>query len=102
MRAMTLAIVLLPAAVPAFAQTRPATPAPAPAPAITVPAPVAAPKTFLQNATVRQSAAVGVSLFAGAVAGSAFIGGTVGAVIGGAAGILIGNWWYVTHEAEDN
>jgi opacity protein-like surface antigen len=76
---------------PVLAQTPPSVPAP--------PKIVATPKVVAGTVglSVNHAAALGAGLFIGAVAGSTFIGGTVGAVIGGAAGTMLSNWWYANN-----
>jgi len=76
---------------PVMAQTPPSVPAP--------PKIVATPKTVAATVglSVNHAAALGAGLFVGAVAGSTFIGGTVGAIIGGAAGTMLSNWWYANN-----
>lgn len=103
MRRTALAFALVLAATPALAQPRPAAPA-VPAPAPVQPAPVAAAKSpaLIAGMSVQQSAALGAGLFVGAIAGSALVGGSIGALIGGASGIVIGNWWYATYRADED
>jgi hypothetical protein len=76
---------------PVLAQIPPSVPAP--------PKIVATPKAVAGTVglSVNHAAALGAGLFIGAVAGSTFIGGTVGAVIGGAAGTMLSNWWYANN-----
>jgi hypothetical protein len=85
--AALLAFLLL--AVPAMAQ--PAAPSPPPrGTAITVP-----PLPSVPQISTGHAAALGAGLFAGAVAGSALInGGALASIIGAAAGLVVGNWYW--------
>jgi hypothetical protein len=86
-----------------------AAPAAAQAPAATLPPPVpvatrAAPATATAAAPVMpqisagHAAALGAGMFVGALAGSAMIhGGALAALIGAAAGITVGHWYWTEH-----
>jgi hypothetical protein len=86
-----LALLLL--ALPAAAQSPGAAPLPAPVPArIALPQPAEA---TLPGITAGHAAALGAGMFVGAMAGTAFInGGAVAALIGAAAGLTIGHWYW--------
>lgn len=102
MRRSALALALVLAATPALAQpARPAIPS-APLIAPSQPTPVAKAKALIGGMTVHQSVALGASLFIGAMAGSALVGGSIGTIIGGASGLLIGNWWYASYRDDDD
>jgi predicted MFS family arabinose efflux permease len=92
----TVALALLLLAAPALAQTQPA-PLPPPVPVATRPAePTAAPRISAGHA-----AALGAGMFMGAIAGSALInGGALAALIGAAAGITVGHWYWTEHRDE--
>ena len=99
MRKSALALLLVLAATPALAQTRPTVP---PAP-LAVPAlPESQSSMLIGNMTVQEAAALGAGLVVGAFAGSSLIGGSFGVVVGGVAGALVGDWWYVNYADEDD
>jgi len=98
MRKTALALVLVLAATPAFAQSRPVPPAPLSIPAL----PEAQSSMLIGNMTLQEGAALGTGLVVGAFVGSSLIGGSFGVVVGGIAGALIGDWWYVNYADEDD
>ncbi|NKE44885.1 hypothetical protein HB662_08850 [Roseomonas frigidaquae] len=67
-------------------------------PAVTLPS-VNIPAVPAQRITAGHAMALGVGLFAGAVAGSVLIhGGALAAAIGGAAGLAVGHWAWTEAE----
>lgn len=87
-------------ALPAAAQSPGAAP-PNGVPSMIIAAPAAA-EAALTRVTAGHAAALGAGMFAGAMAGSALInGGALAALIGAAAGLTIGHWYW-TERHDDN
>ncbi len=99
MRKTFLLLAMLAAAVPAAAQT--AAPAPAAPAARSVLPTVTLPE--MPKLSAGHAAALGAGMFVGALAGSAMIhGGALATVIGAAAGLTVGHWyWSERHEDAD-
>jgi hypothetical protein len=90
-----LALMLL--ALPAAAQA-PAAPLPAPVPL----AARAASLPAMPQISAGHAAALGAGMFVGALAGSALIhGGALAALIGAAAGVTVGHWYWTEHRQDD-
>ncbi len=99
MRKTLLLLAMLVAALPAAAQTT--TPAPA-APAARTAAPTLT-LPDIPKLSAGHAAALGTGMFVGALAGSAIIhGGALATLIGAAAGLTVGHWyWTERHEEAD-
>jgi hypothetical protein len=90
-----LALLLL--ALPAAAQA-PAAPLPPPVPYATR----AAPPAGMPQISAGHAAALGAGMFVGALAGSVLIhGGALAALIGAAAGVTVGHWYWTEQHRDD-
>lgn len=90
-----LALLLM--AWPAAAQA-PAAPLPAPVPHVSRTASQAA----MPQISAGHAAALGAGMFVGALAGSALIhGGALAALIGAAAGVTVGHWYWTEHHRDE-
>jgi hypothetical protein len=102
-RILALLCLLLPA-LPAAAQSPGPSSAAAPPHLVAAMAPTSAPNAVeaaLPGVTARHAAALGAGMFAGAMAGSALInGGALAALIGAAAGLAIGHWYWTDRPDE--
>ncbi|BDG70361.1 hypothetical protein [Roseomonas fluvialis] len=84
-----------------------AVPAAAQVPAASLPAQVpfatrAAPPAGVPQISAGHAAALGAGMFVGALAGSALIhGGALAALIGAAAGVTVGHWYWTEHHRDD-
>jgi len=108
---LAVLLVTLPAAAQSPGRAPAAAPAPAPAvpPAVAAPAPVVrevAPIISIQtlpHISPGHAVALGTGLFVGALAGSVMIhGGALATLIGAAAGLTVGHWyWTERHDDAD-
>ncbi len=88
---------LLLMALPAAAQS-PGASLPPPVPV----APRSAPAVAMPQVSAGHAAALGAGMFVGALAGSALInGGALAALIGAAAGITVGHWYWTEQHRDD-